>query len=491
MRKLVILAVVATMMIAGCGTDDTPAPATPPKAATGSCCASQGSCTLTTQADCSAAWTEDGACSPNPCPQPPPTYDADFGCNANGRSQLYENLRVAWGDMHSHTAYSQDALEREGCTRNPAEAVAVARDDEHLDFAAITDHAESGPPGYYTQVKWDSMLVQEQAAAGIVIFPGFEYTKTVRPLESKRGNGHKNIICRDFDHLPPRGEGFDEHNLPNQLWSWLDTTPAANNYICIPHHPAKDSDYDNPGISMATDWSSEFVDAQIQPLVEIYSRHGSSEMPDCEEPVNGFDDDRTVESALKMWLTTRSAGYKLGIMASTDTHYGSPGHTVDSGENVDSRLGYWTGGLTGVWVASVERGAIWNSLKAKNCTATTGSRTELEFTIQCDGTLGPMGATITHTASFADAPVPVYLHIRARTADAATIARVQIFRNGAVLSDQTNAGWTEEAHVDYRDTLDREYTFYRVKVWQTSGNTLPENVSFERTWSSPIWIERL
>jgi hypothetical protein len=450
MRGRWILSALVTLVLAGCGADDKPAPTTPP-----------------------------------------PAYDPNYGCNAGGRSQLYVALQVAWGDIHSHTTYSQDALDREECTLNPAAAVALARDVDHLDFVAITDHAESGPPGYYTQVKWDSMLVQEQAAGGIVVFPAFEYTKTVRPLENDRGNGHKNIILRDYDHLPPRGAGFDEHNLPTQLWSWLDTTPAVNHYICIPHHPAKDSDYENPAISMATDWSSDFVDAQIQPLVEIYSRHGSSEMAGCEEPVNGFDDDRTVESALKMWLTTHNAGYKLGIMASTDTHFGSPGHTVESAGNVDERLGYWTGGLTGVWVSNVERGAIWDALKAKNCTATTGSRTDLEFTLKCEDTLAPMGGTVTHTASYVDVPVPVYLHIRARSAGGATITRMQIFRNGQLLSDQTAAGWTDEAHLDLQDTLDREFAFYRVKVWQASGNTLPQNVAFERTWSSPIWIERL
>jgi hypothetical protein len=37
----------------------------------GSCCAANGTCTLTTQAACvSGTWTADAICSPNPCPQP-------------------------------------------------------------------------------------------------------------------------------------------------------------------------------------------------------------------------------------------------------------------------------------------------------------------------------------------------------------------------------------------------------------------------------------
>ena len=40
----------------------------------GSCCAPNGTCTVTTQANCPAGstWTSGGVCVPNPCPQPPP-----------------------------------------------------------------------------------------------------------------------------------------------------------------------------------------------------------------------------------------------------------------------------------------------------------------------------------------------------------------------------------------------------------------------------------
>ncbi|HUN80207.1 MAG TPA: hypothetical protein VMV81_01735, partial [Phycisphaerae bacterium] len=40
---------------------------------TGSCCAADGSCTVTAQADCSGTWTSGGTCSPNPCTPGAPT----------------------------------------------------------------------------------------------------------------------------------------------------------------------------------------------------------------------------------------------------------------------------------------------------------------------------------------------------------------------------------------------------------------------------------
>jgi gamma-glutamyl hercynylcysteine S-oxide synthase len=66
-RAAVVMAMVTAMVAAGCGKDDAP---TAP--ATGACCAPAGTCTVTTQALCSGAWTMDGVCATNPCPPPPP-----------------------------------------------------------------------------------------------------------------------------------------------------------------------------------------------------------------------------------------------------------------------------------------------------------------------------------------------------------------------------------------------------------------------------------
>ncbi|MFH0880578.1 MAG: hypothetical protein V2A34_12755, partial [Lentisphaerota bacterium] len=49
-----------------------------------------------------------------------------FGCDANGRSDLYTNTVVSWGDLHSHTSYSDDAAVRQACTRSPLAAIAYS-----------------------------------------------------------------------------------------------------------------------------------------------------------------------------------------------------------------------------------------------------------------------------------------------------------------------------------------------------------------------------
>ncbi|MDP3964935.1 MAG: hypothetical protein Q8Q20_04775 [bacterium] len=46
---------------------DDPEEKAPP---TGACCVEDGTCKVTTNADCAGAWTDGGVCDPNPCPQP-------------------------------------------------------------------------------------------------------------------------------------------------------------------------------------------------------------------------------------------------------------------------------------------------------------------------------------------------------------------------------------------------------------------------------------
>jgi hypothetical protein len=64
-RGLLIGAVMVAMAFAGCGGDDNPA--VPPS---GSCCLTDGTCTLTTQTNCTGTWAAGGLCDPNSCVQP-------------------------------------------------------------------------------------------------------------------------------------------------------------------------------------------------------------------------------------------------------------------------------------------------------------------------------------------------------------------------------------------------------------------------------------
>lgn len=427
-----------------------------------------------------------------------------FGCDAEGRSPLYAAAAVYWGDLHSHTTYSDDALQRQGCLLTPAEALetAVGR----LDFVAITDHAETNIPGYYTLEKWTNALAQELAFQAahpeMVVFPAFEYTKTgfSSPALNWRipdGNGHKNVIVRDFDCLPPRAYGADVGTSVATLLAFLDGGDARGNYLVIPHHPAKGSEpaeegeTEDPPISMATDWSTNYLRADVCALVEIYSRHGGSEIDGAEEPVHNFRPTASAASALDRWLVTRDPTYKIGIIASTDTHSGRPGDVREETNNVQRWLGEYTGGLAAAWATNGSREALWRSLTGARTYGTSGAKIVLEFTAKLDEALAPMGGTLYHDANLAGTnAAQVNLHVRA-TGETATnaIARVQIYRNSTCVLDATNAAWGQTAHVDFSDRLPFDFAYYRVKVWQNAA-TIDATCQWERAWSSPIWIEK-
>jgi hypothetical protein len=60
------------------GVNECPEPPTDP---TGACCFADGSCQVTTQANCQGiSWTEDGVCNPNPCEQPSACCFEDGSC---------------------------------------------------------------------------------------------------------------------------------------------------------------------------------------------------------------------------------------------------------------------------------------------------------------------------------------------------------------------------------------------------------------------------
>ncbi len=495
--------------------------------------------------------------------EPTVAYTQGYGCDEQGISSLYKERLPAWGDIHSHTSFSNDAIQHNGCVATPTTAIEYAYSIARLDFVAITDHAEDGPPGDSSQARWDEMMAQIKAFQAridpgdsysraivdvhgdylgddrngnglpdhdessstrrMVVFPGFEYTKCGYSIRLPEGNGHKNIICYSFETSPPRGVGADvleaavldergnvvlaaggQLALPTDLWNYLDQSTAE--YISIPHHPAKAEDKGTPRIDVRNDWAEAFVDEEIQPLVEVYSRHGSSEMNGADddlEHVNAFDPEFSAEAALNRWLTTLNPGYKLGFVGGTDTHDGNPGAVAEALAHTDARLGnsaggLYSGGLTAAWVSSILRPGIWQALKRRNCYATSGARIRLEFTAKLGSELVAMGQTLRHSTGYGtDNAVMVNLHVRAVGDGGAAVVRVQIYRSGSLLydsDDDVDFLVGSVAHLDYSDVLEADNAYYRVKVWQEKPlgtQALPGNVPYERAWSSPIWVERI
>ena len=448
-----------------------------------------------------------------------------------------ENYTIYWGDIHSHTAYSDDAYviqKNLGLEPGrPQSALDYAK--QRLDFLAVTDHAE------HTEVyrdengniiydgtgqpidEWQDIRTRcsdSVANDPLIVFTGFEFTKTG---EDELGNdidgaGHKCVLFKDAN-VPPapissvEGEptpGSPYCALPTDLWNQL--SEAGHEYMTIPHHPAKGtSAVISPETDMSTDWS--YTNRERQLLVEIFSVHGSSDYNGCDDGVDGFRAERSVESALNLWLSTGDAGYKLGIIASTDNHLSKPGSIEEHPDNMVHQEGDYTGGLVAALATERSREGIWEALIHKRVYGTTGPRIKLNaFTVTTASGTYHMGETV-KCAGTTPCSISLHLDIETDTADVERIVITKSTVNNPVNESQLQSGqpWivqTAESHplceawsgktvsLTVSDAVEPPRAYYRVTVYQKptarfswNGIAYVPKATNERAWSSPIFIE--
>jgi hypothetical protein len=322
-----------------------------------------------------------------------------------------EKLNLYFGDIHGHNVHCDGSGSAD-------EYYCWARDVRLLDFSALTNHVEEAKR-YRVEDFWP--VVKEKAAqydepGRFVTFPAFEWGSWER-------FGDKCVYYEgeEGEYFPANAESS---NTPEKLWALLKGKPV----ITIAHH----SKYGGK-----TDWS--FHDPQLQPLVEIYSTWGSSE--------EGGE-----HCVQKAW----ERGYRLGVLASSDTHTGTPGNEG--------------AGLAAVWARELTRKDLFEGLRKRRCYGTTGARMLLDFRL--NGTM--MGEEIQEERG----GERVITVLAAGTAD---IDTVEIIKNNVVACARQGAGkvmrleWDDPASQPARDRTD----FYYVRVTQADGN---------KAWSSPIWI---
>ncbi|MCH2173603.1 DUF3604 domain-containing protein [Myxococcota bacterium] len=122
--------------------------------------------------------------------------------------------QILFGDLHVHTSYSADAhiqslvlLDREG-RRSPRDACDFARFCSQVDFWSMNDHAESLTPELWSETV--DAVRECNASAGdpenpdMVSFLGWEWSH--RSMNSETHYGHKNVVLRDLDEnrIPAR-----------------------------------------------------------------------------------------------------------------------------------------------------------------------------------------------------------------------------------------------------------------------------------------------
>jgi hypothetical protein len=365
----------------------------------------------------------------------------------------FADYRLAFGDIHRHSAVSDGA-------EDPELHFAAAR-RRGLDFYALTDHARltvdptarrgplgpiRGPQGTTEgatfanlgrileihsigPAEWQNLkqLVRRYYEPGAFV-PILAYEWSCPRY------GDHNVYYRTDD-----GEQIAPDTLPELYAAFAD-----GRALIIPHHTGyavgrrgKDWNYHHP---------------RLERLVEIFSHHGSSELPDGGRwplrniGMGGSARGSSVEDALMR-------RYKLGFVGGSDAHAGAEVPWV----------------LTGVYAQELTREALFRALWDRRCYATSGPRIELEFSLE-DLPMGSLVAT--------DDPPVFRLAVRAPS----PIESIELVRNGAVAArwpvgtPSFKESWTDH------DEPERPDSYYYVRLLLSDGGA---------AWSSPIWVSLL
>ena len=250
-------------------------------------------------------------------------------------------------------------------------------------------------------------------------------------------NLHRNVIFRNAN-VPAYPTSYFEASTAHELWMALERDCVADDgcqVLAIPHN----SNLSNGGMFAPQYPGAPTVEQQAEraalrqrsePLVELFQHKGSSECingisgimgqpdelceieqlrpladNDCGDQVGffGIINDGCV-SRYDFWRGQLLGGlqeaarlginpYRLGVIASTDTHNATPGATEEAnyaghigifeatpearlGQGFDQPSGYIgnPGGLAGVWAEENSRDGIFRALSAREAFATSGTR---------------------------------------------------------------------------------------------------------------------
>jgi hypothetical protein len=198
----------------------------------------------------------------------------------------------------------------------------------------------------------------------------------------------------------------------------------------------------------------------VQPVVEICSKHGTSEYLDNERPLRGQCTGSFAADFLE-------AGHRFGFIGGSDTHLANPGSPLREGPYATLRF---RAGLAAVWATDLTREGIWKALCARRCYATTGPKIGLDFSVG-DLAMGGegviAGARRICVAAHGEAPIIL----------------IEIVKNGRVIARWDPHRPQLDVVLEHEDSgaSGREADYYYARVRQHDG---------ERAWSSPVWVDR-
>lgn len=256
------------------------------------------------------------------------------------------------------------------------------------------------------------------SACSLTTFVGYEHTGT-----PDAANVHRNVIFRN-DDVPEVPISYIDAPRTSDLWARLDTACVRGldrcDVLTIPHNANAANgrifalEYP-PGSTEVEQRALAELRNRSEPLLEIYQHKGASECQPalgddhcnfefiddallcslfgCENPANYY------RWALSEGLAEEARlgvdPLQLGVIASTDTHNGTPGYVSESAwrghvglqeETARDRLttlaggvSFSPGGLAAVWAVENSRDALFDAMRRRETYGTSGPRIEVRF----------------------------------------------------------------------------------------------------------------
>lgn len=357
---------------------------------------------------------------------------------------------VLFGDLHAHSAESL-YLSDDGCGAGSREDLfTFARDIANLDLFCLSEH-----DWQMNADDWRNLVEvtdKYHEPGRFVTLPGYEWTSA--------NHGHRNVYFRGpgasmFSSLGPgvpRNTIRDTSPTPRSLWQHLDAEGVTA--LTVPHHMS---------VAMFPLSIEQFHHPGYDRLAEIYSCWGDS--LEHWQPVSAYAE-RVPELA---FINAVRAGYRIGFLASSDSHDGYPG--VAQGRASQRHLYHHLGsGRVAVLAVGNDREAVFDALQARRCYAVTGPRILINLSLEGH----PMGSEISGR-QLPDAPV-----LQLDVASAGPLDRIEIYRDGYRCETIPCSGRNES--VTWTDPRPRpsQGVSYFAKV---------RRMDHECAWTSPIWID--
>jgi hypothetical protein len=339
---------------------------------------------------------------------------------------VFDGMNIYWGELHTHSMFSNDCIDREKMVMDPGNLMEIARDRSGLDFYAVSDHHQPWDQEHNKigQKNWARTIEAVRAydkAGRFLVFPGFEF----------RGPRGDTVIT--FGWLPEYAEiDRPEWKTIRELWAAL----KGRDYLSIPH-------FHNIGSLKADEWWYN-SDEAVEPVIEIFSCHGSWEREEVLENgrpmLKDFRPDRTAAYFL-------SKGHRYGLVCNSDDHKGHPG----------------INGLTAVFSKSLDKKSVFEAYRKRHVYGTTNARIRLIFT--ANGKL--MGSVIPNSKEKI---------FRIDTVGENNLKKIDLYKNGAHYKRFIPKGQTFQTEFT---AADDEPSNWYLRVTQLDNQI---------AYSSPVWF---